>query len=51
MARQTVKLVPFLGSVVSSGVAYTGTRALGRSAVRDFFHGEFGKPEELMSES
>lgn len=51
VARQTVKLVPFLGSVVSSGVAYTGTRALGRSAARYFFHGELRKPEELMSES
>ena len=34
------KFVPLLGSVVSGGVAYAGTRALGRSAVRYFFHGE-----------
>ncbi len=51
VARQTVKLIPILGSVVSSGVAYAGTRAVGRSAVRYFFLGELRKPEELMSES
>ena len=50
VARQTVKLVPFLGSVVSSGVAYTGTRAVGRSAVTYFFHGELRKPAELTAD-
>ncbi len=35
-AQQIVKLVPGMGSIVSAGVAGSGTLALGRSAVRYF---------------
>ena len=47
LARQTVKFVPFLGSVVSSGVAAAGTQALGKSAVSYFFLGKLRKPQEF----
>jgi len=47
IARQTVKFIPILGSVVSSGVAYSGTQALGKSAVSYFFLGEMRKPQEF----
>jgi uncharacterized protein (DUF697 family)/predicted GTPase len=48
VARQAVKLIPFLGSVVSGAVAATGTRAVGASAVTYFFRGEVRKPEEFI---
>jgi uncharacterized protein (DUF697 family)/predicted GTPase len=50
-ARQTIKFVPFLGSVVSSAVAYTGTRAVGRSAVSYFFLGKLRRPQELTDDA
>jgi uncharacterized protein (DUF697 family)/predicted GTPase len=50
VARQTVKFIPFLGSVVSSGVAYSGTQAVGKSAVSYFFLGELKKPMEFTSQ-
>ena len=48
-ARQTIKFIPVLGSVVSSGVAYTGTRAVGRSAVAYCVKGELRMPQDFMA--
>lgn len=50
VARQTVKFIPFLGSVVSGAVAYSGTQAVGKSAVSYFFLGELRKPTEFISQ-
>ncbi len=50
VARQAVKFVPFLGSGVAAGIAYSGTRAVGQSAVRYFFLGELRPPQEFMDD-
>jgi uncharacterized protein (DUF697 family)/GTP-binding protein EngB required for normal cell division len=48
VARQAMKFVPFLGAPVAGGIAYSGTRAVGRSAVSYFFLGELRQPQEFM---
>ncbi|AZR72442.1 hypothetical protein BBF96_02960 [Anoxybacter fermentans] len=50
LARQLVKLIPVGGSVISAGIAYTGTYAIGKSAEAYFFEGEVKKPEEFINE-
>jgi uncharacterized protein (DUF697 family) len=50
VARQLLKFIPIAGSVVSGGIAASGTRALGQSAVTYFFRGELRKPEEFLTQ-
>ena len=35
---------------MAGGIAYSGTRAVGRSAVSYFFLGELRQPQEFMDE-
>jgi len=50
VARQALKFVPFLGAPVAGGIAYSGIRAVGRSAASYFFLGELRPPQEFMVE-
>ncbi len=51
LARQLVKLVPFLGDVISGGIAYSGTYAIGKAAEAYYFEDEVKKPEEFEKEA
>ena len=50
VARQAVKFVPFLGSAVAGGMAYSGTQAVGRSAVTLLLPRRVAKPQEFTSQ-
>ncbi|WP_162508005.1 hypothetical protein [Desulfothermus okinawensis] len=49
--RQLVKLIPVFGSMVSAGIAYTGTYTIGKAAEAYFFEGEIKKPEEFENKA
>ena len=51
VARQLVKLIPIAGSVISGGIAYTGTYMIGKAAEAYFFEGEIKKPEDFKKEA
>ncbi|HZT80511.1 MAG TPA: hypothetical protein VFA26_09820, partial [Gemmataceae bacterium] len=50
VAQELVKLVPWGGSVISAGIAASGTYAIGKSAEAYFFFDRKQRPEELRVE-
>ena len=51
IARQLVKFIPGVGSVISSGIAYVGTYTIGKAAEAYFFEGIVKKPEDFKKEA
>ncbi len=51
LARQLVKFLPLGGSIISAGIAFSGTYTIGKSAELYFFEGILKKPENFKREA